>query len=132
MAKRVKFNPDAYGAVHLSPEVCGDLTTTIHEIKSVSDVTAVWLYLKGRKELMLLTTALDLGFVFHHATGEDVVLGLWLKPDIPNTLPKGSTHTIGVGCMVVDMSAEKVLVVKEKVGPAKGRFKMVTGLVDVG
>ena len=131
--KKQKLSPDPYGSVHLTYATALDLALTVRELREKGDVNAIWLKLKGKDELTSrLPLAIELGFLFHHAVGEDVVMGLWMKTDRPNTLPKGPTHTVGIGCMVVDVLTEKVLAVMERHGPAQGRFKMVTGLVDIG
>ena len=140
MSKRRKqaiVEPDVYGIVHLEgKDFLGGrkstLSSSLATLKEQSGVRGAWLYLDGRDELRLLESALDLGFSFHHARGNLIILGLWLNAQSVSTLPKGSSHTIGVGCMVVDPVKSKVLVVKEKHGAAKDFWKMITGLVEVG
>jgi hypothetical protein len=134
------YEPDDYGIVHLDgsslviENAKETLSEIIHRLRDQSRplIRGAWLTLRGEKELSLILEAFNLGFRFHHAQGETTVMGIWLHDNEPNTLPKGATHTIGVGCMVVDKQDEKVLMVTEKHGPARGWWKMVTGLVEQG
>ena len=132
---RRDFQPDLYGVVHLE-SLTGkeELIEILTELRELPQVTGCWLKLNGEKQFnSILGEALHQGFTFHHANGLEAVLGLWLQSGQPNSLPKGATHTVGVGAMVVDEAdGGKVLVVKEKLGPARGKWKMVTGLVDIG
>ena len=70
-----------------------------------------------------------MGFEFHHTKKDSLTLCKWLGGGT-SKLPEYATHTVGVGAFVIDKTSNKVLVVKEKVGPAKGIWKMPTGSVE--
>jgi len=77
--------------------------------------------------------AARLGFVFHHAKQEYVLLTRWLK-DTPSPLPQYGFTQIGVGGVVVNSRSE-VLMVQERVSPLpkfQGSWKLPGGLADPG
>ncbi|CAK0866106.1 unnamed protein product [Prorocentrum cordatum] len=93
----------------------------------------VWLQIGiGSADLIPIATS-EFGFEFHHAERGHVMLAKWLPKDLPNTLPGNASHTVGVGAVVTDSSG-RVLLVKEKSGPAARMniWKLPTGLVDAG
>jgi hypothetical protein len=129
--------PDLYGVVHLSPSLLDPelsfpeaLDVEIKRIRSESK--AAWLRLKGEVELGLVPAAVSKGFRFHYASVDECILGLRFPDDELSTLPRGPSHTVGVGCVVYHPQSDSVLVVKEKHGPVAGYWKLVTGLVDTG
>lgn len=75
----------------------------------------------------------DLGFDFHCAEKNLLVLTRWL-PEGPSRLPPGPTHQVGVGVIALHPLTRRLLVVREKTGPAaaRGLWKMPTGLADPG
>lgn len=74
--------------------------------------------------------ATSLGFQFHHAEPEYVMLTTWLQ-DRPSPLPPSASHQVGVGVLVLNGRGE-ILVVKERKGPAAKLdiWKVPTGLLD--
>lgn len=74
--------------------------------------------------------ATSLGFIFHHAEPEYVMLTRWLQ-DRPSPLPASASHQVGVGVLVLNDRGE-MLVVKEQKGPAAKLdiWKVPTGLLD--
>uniref|UniRef100_A0A7S2DCT2 Nudix hydrolase domain-containing protein n=1 Tax=Octactis speculum TaxID=3111310 RepID=A0A7S2DCT2_9STRA len=113
----------------------------------------IWLEISG-DHANFVSSALRLGFVFHHANppctvegSEDsppvpvsnskgtVTLSYWIPGEqgVTSTLPSYATHSIGVGAMVINRNKE-VLVVQERVEPValKGLWKMPTGMVNNG
>lgn len=74
--------------------------------------------------------ATSLGFQFHHAEPDYVMLTAWLQ-DRPSPLPPSASHQVGVGVFVLNDRGE-MLVVKERKGPAAklGIWKVPTGLLD--
>jgi len=79
--------------------------------------------------------ALEQGFEIHHAEKDHVMLTLWIPKDqgVENTLPGYTSHTVGVGGVVINDNNE-ILVVQEKSGPAAGInfWKYPTGMVEAG
>ena len=74
-----------------------------------------------------------LGFEFHHAKPDYVLMTRWLKPS-PSPLPKYAFTQIGVGGVVVN-SKDEVLMVQEKISPVadyQGCWKLPGGLADPG
>lgn len=95
----------------------------------------VWLHIP-KHLAAFLPVALDRGFQLHHTEPDRIVVAKWL-PDTPSLLPGYTTHTVGVGCFVVN-DRQEVLAVQESSGPASasagavGFWKTPTGLVDGG
>ena len=86
------------------------LPETLHEFSSHLDhslqlwkengVKGVWLKIPSTK-VEFAATAIDSGFIMHHAEKEYLMLTQWLSPD-ENKLPPNASHQIGVGCVVVN------------------------------
>lgn len=92
----------------------------------------IWLKVPiGMSEL--IQPSVVAGFEFHHAEPDYVMLTKWL-PDTENKLPPSASHQVGVGAFVYDKESNKVLLVKEKSGPLRGKdvWKLPTGLVLQG
>ena len=83
------------------------------------------------EDYLLLGVAKKLGFSLHHTDKDVITLQKWL-PETKNRLPAYSTHYIGVGGLVIDFEAKKVLVIKEKQGNNTLSWKIPGGLVDSG
>ena len=58
----------------------------------------------------LLPVAIAAGFELHHTEPDKVVLAAWLKPT-PSPLPAYTTHTVGVGAVVIN-SKRQILAVQ--------------------
>jgi len=74
--------------------------------------------------------AAKLGFVFHHAQKDYVMMTNWLPDSEPNTLPNFADHYIGVGGAVVNDRGE-LLVVKERYHSTPF-WKLPGGLAETG
>jgi len=110
-----------------------DLARLVDAWLARPEVKGAWLHLQGANVLSShLGPALALGFAIHSSTRDSVHLGRWLYAGSPNKLPPGPSHSVGVGGMVVNRKHKTLLYVKEKQGPAVGRWKVPTGLVDAG
>ena len=81
------------------------------------------------KQSSLIPEAVSLGFSFQTASPESLTLLLKLKEC---HLPSPATHAIGGGAVLFSPSLDRIMVVKEKSGPAKGAFKIPTGRIDPG
>lgn len=90
----------------------------------------VWLKLPLDKA-MFVPIAANMGFSYHHAEKNYVMMTHWLA-ESEDRLPANASHQVGVGCIVVHEG--KLLVVQEKSGPLRGTgvWKIPTGLVDAG
>ena len=82
----------------------------------------------------LIPSATSLGFDFRHAEPGHCVLTKWLPAEQESRLPNGPSHQVGVGVLLLHPTTGKMLVVREKSGPAAARklWKMPTGLTDPG
>lgn len=69
----------------------------------------------------LVPAATSLGFDFRHAEPGYCVLTKWLPKEQESRLPNGPSHQVGVGVLVVHPRTGKMLVVREKSGPAAAR-----------
>jgi Nudix hydrolase domain len=60
----------------------------------------VWIYLPIEKS-SFISTAVDLGFQYHHTSPSELVLSKWLVEGERSRLPNYTTHYAGVGgvCM---------------------------------
>jgi len=92
----------------------------------------VWLKIPLSRSV-LVPVAAGLGFEFHHAERDYVMMTRWLPTDLPNTLPESATHQVGVGAFVMNDNNE-ILAVKEHSGPAAvfDIWKVPTGLIHRG
>jgi ADP-ribose pyrophosphatase YjhB (NUDIX family) len=72
------------------------------------------------------------GFAGHQANRKFTVLTKCLSDHSPDTCnyPKYRPILIGVTAVVFDQTLEKVLLIQEKQGPAKGKWKPPTGTVE--
>ncbi|KAJ4956142.1 hypothetical protein NE237_012925 [Protea cynaroides] len=88
----------------------------------------VWLKLP-LEQSELVPIAVKLGFRYHHAEEEYVMLTYWI-PGGPSLLPANASHQVGVGGFVINDKNE-VLVVQEKhCAPAcVGSWKLPTGFI---
>ncbi|XP_041456066.1 nudix hydrolase 8-like [Lytechinus variegatus] len=69
-----------------------------------------------------------LGFVFHHAQPNYVMMTRWLPEDEPNMLPGFATHYIGVGGFVLNEKNE--LLVIQELYANKRQWKLPGGAAD--
>lgn len=101
-----------------------------------------WSTMKKRSIWLSLTTAqvnagyaqvaLKHGFEMHSVVSSScLMLTMWLAEG-ECSLPKGATHTLGVGCVCLDNKNNKILVVREKYGPLQSLWKIPTGAVEPG
>ena len=89
----------------------------------------VWIQIpSGRPEFIAAAQAL--GFTYHHAEPEYLMMCTWLG-DGDSMLPANASHSIGVGIVCINAHDELVMV-QEATGPASGRpggfWKVPTGL----
>ena len=77
----------------------------------------------------LIPLAVALGFQFHRLDDGDLVL-LNLLTDTAY-VPHAASHHVGAGAVIVD-EQDRLLVVVETQGPAKGKYKIPGGYIDPG
>lgn len=96
--------------------------------------SGVWIELSIADAALIPVATAEFGFEFHSAEKDRLMLKLWLPNDRPNSLPEGASHTVGIGAVVIDEATQKMLLLREKSGPAArlGIWKLPTGLVDAG
>lgn len=66
----------------------------------LSGKRGVWLKIPSDK-MSFAASAIESGFVMHHAENDYLMLTHWLSED-ENKLPPNASHQIGVGCIVVN------------------------------
>ena len=76
----------------------------------------------------LIPSAVNQGFVFHHAQKDKVVLTQWLLNEKSN-IPAYATRTVGVWAIVID-DTNRILVLKEKYDNQWG-YKFPSGAVEM-
>lgn len=103
------------------------LTASLHHWEKVS-IRGVWLKISIHNADLVGIIA-KLGFVFHHAQPDYVMMTKWLPKDEPNMLPGYTSHYIGVGGFVLNEKNE-MLVIQE--GYGKAAWKLPGGTVDPG
>jgi ADP-ribose pyrophosphatase YjhB (NUDIX family) len=125
------FNGVQVDSDALSPDVIefGEKLQASLKIWMEEKRKGVWLQIPINKS-QLISVAVELGFVFHHAEADYVMMTLWL-PKTTNKLPRYSSFYVGVGGFVVNDKKE-VLVIKEKNGSYTNFWKMPGGSVDPG
>ena len=75
------------------------LHATITTAKSLGK-SAIWMTVP-LSHGHLLPSASELGLTYHHATGREATLCMWLKDDIESLIPEYATHQVGVGAIVI-------------------------------
>lgn len=134
---------DYYGGVIVEPTAAADCDSVEEFSEKLSSSIDTWRK-EGRRGVWLkipsdcltyASAAVQQNFFIHHAEKEHIMLALWLPEEQgePCTLPSYTSHTVGVGAMVID-EEQRLLVVQERTGPAAGIdfWKIPTGLVDAG
>lgn len=133
---------DSYGGVIIDSDCVKSISAADFRSRLSSSVAAwrgqgkrgIWLKVPVEK-VHLVADATDLGFMLHHCEKDYVMLTYWIPGEtgVPNTLPGYTSHTVGVGAVVINNKGE-VLVVQEKSGPAAGIdfWKYPTGMVEPG
>ncbi len=102
------------------------LTLTIEDVKN-KDLRLVWLFLPMDRAL-LVSTAVELGFEYHHADNTGLLLTFKLEHDA--YVPGYATHYIGAGGVVID-DQNRILVIQEKFHKKK-HYKLPGGTLDPG
>jgi 8-oxo-dGTP pyrophosphatase MutT (NUDIX family) len=134
------------------------LENSLNEWKQQGTIKGIWLHIPHH-HADKIATAVQAGFEFHSvqetisqqqqqpnsantvSNNDDsnnkntsiLILKRWLPETIPNRLPHGPTHQIGVGCVVFHPHDPTLLLcVQEQTGPAAayGLWKLPTGLAD--
>ena len=121
---------DAYGGITVIVRETDDfeaaLTASLDRWRR-DGVRGVWLEVPAAL-VKYLPAALDRGFRLRGGDATHVLCCAWLPGD-ESPLPPGPTHQVGVGAVVTDR-AGRLLLVQEAVGPARGRWKLPTGLCE--
>ena len=137
----LKYNKDKYkGVIIDSTALPTDANEFIFKLKYSMDHwksigrRGVWLKIPLQKS-HFIAFAVEIGFVFHHAEKEYLMLNHWLSTE-ENRMPPNASHQVGVGSVVIceQDGKKKLLLVQEKSGPLRGSgiWKLPTGLVEQG
>ena len=125
---------DGYGGVTILGDALPDtkeefLSQIKHSLDSwkIDGRRGVWLKIPASK-LEYAVSAMELGFVMHHAEKEYLMLTNWLT-DEENKLPNNASHQVGIGCVAFNEEG-KILAVQERTGGFQGIWKLPTGLVN--
>mmetsp|Transcript_17797 Transcript_17797/g.41496 ORF Transcript_17797/g.41496 Transcript_17797/m.41496 type:complete len:324 (-) Transcript_17797:69-1040(-) len=92
--------------------------------------TAVWIevpILQSR----FIELAANCGFVFHHAEGDQASLCKWIDTEHTSRIPCFATHQVGVGAVVINLSSNQILCVRE-LRKNYRPYKLPTGLAELG
>lgn len=126
--------PDIFGGLTItqlphfsSPDLFRDLLQRSLAHWKMNKIRGVWLKIRVN-QTELISVAVQLGFVFHHAKPDYLMLTTWLPLDEVNKLPNFASHYVGIGGFVLN-SKQELLVVQEKFYPF---WKFPGGLVDPG
>ena len=92
--------------------------------------SALWITVSMRHASVIENMVDIKGLEFHHATGRNANLCLWLKDDVENKIPEYATHQVGVGAMVVN-SKNEILCVRELRNNYRP-WKIPGGLAELG
>lgn len=117
-------------SLDLDPEVFSIQIDTALESWRRENVKVVWLKLPGGF-IGVVPTAVQKGFQFHHANGNDAMLTLQVEKDA--FIPPYSTHYVGIGGVVVNHNRE-LLVVSERyrTGGRGPSYKLPGGALQPG
>lgn len=134
----LKFEKDKYkGVVVDSQQLSTNVSEFVAKLKfslghwKLEGRRGVWLKIPSDKSV-LIPASLEMGFAFHHAEKDYLMLNYWLSSE-ENRMPPNASHQVGVGCVVFS-EENKLLVVQEKSGPYRNSkiWKLPTGLVEQG
>lgn len=107
-------NDDEYDGVIVDerrlPKTRADFSSQLlHSLETwkAAGKKGVWLKIPIDK-LEYAATAVDFGFVCHHAEKHYLMLTHWLSED-ENKLPANASHQIGIGCVVVNNEGSNFL-----------------------
>ncbi len=105
------------------------LTQALTKWQNAGYVT-VWLSIPERQS-DLISTAIQLGFAFHHVNKNKLMLVLRLQPDA--IIPDNASHYLGSGGVVINEQNE-LLVIRERVyeSAKMGRYKLPGGFIETG
>ena len=94
-------------------------------------VNAIWVKVKTEKS-HLISSMLNSGFNYYLADQKNslIILNKWLNTKEKSTQPAYTTHNIGVGGLVIDTNDNTVLMVREALGPRKGRWSLPSGYMN--
>lgn len=137
----LKYDKDKYkGVIIDSTALPVDVEEFIYKLKYSLDHwksigrRGVWLKIPLQKS-HFIASAVEIGFVFHHAEKEYLMLNYWLSAE-ENRMPPNASHQVGVGSVVLceQDGKKKLLLVQERSGPLRGSgiWKLPTGLVEQG
>ncbi|EZA56407.1 hypothetical protein DMN91_009843 [Ooceraea biroi] len=139
MAKRIfKGHNDHYNGITIdSAEEDCDNKIFIQRLKdsleqwSKDRKRAIWfrVHIPHAEWVPILT---KMGFVFHHAKEEYVMLYRWLPIDEECNVPKYAHTFLGVGAFVFNKDTNEILVIKEKYILNKANWKLPGGYVEPG
>lgn len=148
-----KFKTDSYRNIHFQQEEIKEMLWNNNATKKdigglvqklethvlhKHDATAIWLYLDLDYCDTVKTLVQDHQYKIHHAKMEGqseakIVLTKWLEKSRPDALPHYSSHTLGVGGVVIHPDQTKVLLIQERFRPqGANNWKFPGGLVDLG
>jgi hypothetical protein len=88
------------------------LQQTLENHKSL-ETRGVWMRIP-RDHSKLIPVAVDLGFEFHHAEPQYVMMTHWLPTKEQNHLPRAPQHYVGCGGAVVDIEKREILLITER------------------
>eukprot|EP01060_Flectonema_neradi_P000165 TRINITY_DN1011_c2_g1_i2.p1 TRINITY_DN1011_c2_g1~~TRINITY_DN1011_c2_g1_i2.p1 ORF type:complete len:275 (+),score=50.91 TRINITY_DN1011_c2_g1_i2:60-884(+) len=139
--KQVKKTKDRYNGIHVSlkesdvrgwdvDDFCKELEEQVEDWRS-EGIRGIWLRIP-KEGSVLIPAATELGFEFHHAVPEYLMLTMWL-PEGESRLPEAVHHQVGVGGLVLNRKRTHILVVREKTGITAGVrsfWKLPGGLVN--
>ena len=139
--KQAKQTKDRYNGIHILlsekdvrnwnvDEFCRELEEQIEEWRD-QGLKGIWLKVP-KQGAALIPAATEIGFEFHHAVPDYVMLTMWL-PEGESRLPEAVHHQVGVGGLVLNRNRTHVLVVREKTGITAGVrsfWKLPGGLVN--
>ena len=113
-----------------------DMSTALQNLEDKlikeEEASAIWLYLDLSYCSHLPKLINDLGFVLHHSKyikhenpenhhqhetskRPEFVLNKWLLKDRPSAIPHYSSHTLGVGGVVLHPDNTRILLIQEKI-----------------
>ncbi|GAU89064.1 hypothetical protein RvY_01659 [Ramazzottius varieornatus] len=85
-------------------------------------IRGMWLYLPI-STLALVPICLAQGFSLHHCRDGYLLMNMWLLDSaVPSTMPKYTTHTVGVAGCVIDEEASKLLMIRDTTNPSIWKF----------
>lgn len=93
------------------------------------ETTAIWITIRQENFDLVSMIVNKLGFKIHHGLDQEIAFTKWISTE-RNLIPPYSMFYVACGAILI--KDDKLLMVQEKLGGAKGRYGLPGGRADLG